>query len=462
MTSYTTSLPDDTIAAIASAPGGASRGVVRVSGANTGSCLVELGVSNKSLSPIEQIGPTVFSTDIELADPIKAVPCDIYYWPTNRSYTRQPTAEIHTLGSPPLLSALLHRLCEAGARMAEPGEFTLRAFLAGRLDLTQAEAVLGAIDAKDRSQLDVALSQLAGGLSAPLTLLRSDLLELLAHLEASLDFVDEDIQFITSDETKQLLHQSAREIRQLADQLTTRRRDDTAFRVVLTGSPNAGKSSLLNKLARDEAAIVSSKAGTTRDYVSRSVQWQGHRILLIDTAGIESSPTTDDRSMEAAQQATVEQLRQADIELLCIDSTSPDSDWRRQQWDDNTQGQSRICVMTKIDVSRDRQTPPDALQTSSITGEGLSSLRDEVVANLEGQVATDQHVVAGTAARCRQSLAEAAIALSRGKELVLRQAGDELVAEEVRTALDAIGRVVGAVYTDDLLDNIFSRFCIGK
>ncbi|MEX0612814.1 MAG: hypothetical protein WD229_11905, partial [Pirellulales bacterium] len=206
---------DDTICAIATAPGGAARGMVRVSGPDALRIIAQL-FQPRDGQPLDAVrGPTALAGDVAVElgvdrgstnPPLTPsyrggestrVPCDLFLWPTVRSYTREPLAELHTVGSPPLVEALLATVCRAGARLAEPGEFTLRAFLAGRLDLTQAEAVLGVIDAADRRQLDTALAQLAGGLSQPLSRLRDELLNLLAHLEAGLDFVDEDIEFIS-------------------------------------------------------------------------------------------------------------------------------------------------------------------------------------------------------------------------------------------------------------------------
>ena len=209
---------DDTIAAVASAAGGGARGIVRLSGPQAveivSRCFrpLDASVGWKRFEHATAIpGRVSFQrcSDSEPSSPSAELTADLFLWPTRRSYTRQPLAEIHTLGSPPLLQAVLQSICAAGARLAEPGEFTLRAFLAGRIDLTQAEAVLGVIDAADRRQLHAALTQLAGGLSQPLLELRSELLDLLADLEAGLDFVEDDIRFIAPAELKNRLAQCA-------------------------------------------------------------------------------------------------------------------------------------------------------------------------------------------------------------------------------------------------------------
>ncbi len=232
----------------------------------------------------------------ELRSPL---PATLYVWPNARSYTRQPQAEVHTLGSPPLLQCVLRAVCQAGARPAEPGEFTLRAFLSGRLDLTQAEAVLGVIDARGDDQLRAALEQLAGGLAGPLGQLRDRLLDLLAHLEAGLDFVEEDIEFITARELDGQLLAAAGAVDRLAQQMASRDLAGELPVVALTGWPNTGKSSLFNALLGDCQALVSEVAGATRDYLTGELEWRGLRFQLVDTAGAE--PVTTGGLAGAAQ-----------------------------------------------------------------------------------------------------------------------------------------------------------------
>ena len=243
---------DDTIAAIASAPGGGVRGIVRISGVD---CAAVVGKVFRE--PLPQRGnPICLNGEIQLPPPLGTIPAKLLFWPTRRSYTRQPTAEVHTFGSPPILQALLDELCRAGARLARPGEFTLRAFLAGRIDLPQAEAVLGVIDAVDESALGTALVQLAGGFSQPLARLRSDLLDLLAHLEAGLDFVEEDIEFISRAELDQQLTAAVLFVEELEARMQSRGSGSELPRVVLVGPPNAGKSS-----AHDVAVAQNSLSG---------------------------------------------------------------------------------------------------------------------------------------------------------------------------------------------------------
>jgi tRNA modification GTPase len=427
------------------------------------------------------------------------LPCELYLWPGGRSYTGQPVAEIHTVGSPPLLEAVVQAICAAGARLAEPGEFTLRAFLVGRIDLTQAEAVLGVIDAADPGQLDVALVQLAGGLAGPLHRLRDRLLDLLANLEAGLDFTDQDLPSITAEELTRQLGEAAEEVAKLGRQMASRGEAAPAVRAVLVGWPNVGKSSLFNVLTRQAGALVSEHPGTTRDYLTAELDLGGVKCQLIDTAGMGPEPigqvavAAAPRSIEqAAREAARRQSRQADVRIFCLECTRPLNDWERNELEQGA-GSSLVVVLTKIDVGSGQcaggsgqnrlcataspeavpsLTPGEALlaskqwhtavPTSSLTGEGIDLLRDELRRAVLSAGVSGTEVVAGTALRCRESLRLAAASLKRARRIARRGTGEELVAAEVRVALSEVGKVVGAVYTDDVLERIFSRFCIGK
>ncbi|MBI2825400.1 MAG: tRNA modification GTPase [Planctomycetia bacterium] len=453
--------PQDTIAAIASAPGGAARGIIRVSGPRAVRCVEEAWQPDDGTSLGSLRRPTVANGRIKPPGLAAAIPCRLHVWPTARSYARQPSVEIHTVGSPPLLSALLRALCQAGARMAEPGEFTLRAFLAGRVDLTQAEAVLGVIDAGDSRELAVALDQLAGGLARPLDRLRDALVDLLAHLEAGLDFVEESIEFISRDELARQLSAAAAIVQELAARTATRGIATEAVRAVLVGKPNAGKSSLFNALLERTAAIVAATAGTTRDYLVGELVLGGVRIELVDTAGGEQQ-TGATGIAASAQQATANQRRKAAIELVCLDATRPLSDGELAEIAATDASPPRLVVLTKTDQPCADEAIAGAVATSSKTGAGLDELRARLRALATQARGDTGPCVAATAARCQGLLAAAAAALARAIEIVEAGLGEELVAAEVRFALDELGQVVGAVYTEDVLDRVFSRFCIGK
>lgn len=453
--------PEDTIVAIASATGGSYRGTLRLSGPDVLDCLKDaLGPTCPPLDSIKS--PSVATGYIPLDEPAARMPCNIYYWPNQRSYTRQRAAEIHTLGSPPLLDAVLRKFCAAGARLAEPGEFTMRAFLAGRIDLPQAEAVLGIIDATQHHDLDVALRQVAGGLSAPFNDLREHLLELLAHLEAGLDFVEEDIEFISSNELEQHLMLACRRVHQLTTQIQSRGATGPGLRVALVGSPNVGKSSLLNALVGGPVALVSGQAGTTRDYVTRQVRCGDFDCELIDTAGMELRP--DGVIDLAAQEVTSHQSRDANLRVLCLDSTRPLNQLELSQLR-ATRSSDDLVVLTKADQNRcaellSLQNQP--ILTSSVTGEGIDALKQRISDIFTSHPAFALDLVPSTSVRCSESLRHAAESLAESLRLARDSEGEELVAAELRHSLDELGKILGTICTDDILDRVFSRFCIGK
>jgi tRNA modification GTPase len=532
---------DDTIAALASPPGPAARGIVRVSGDDVHRVLSELFDPDdadtwRSPSRARRHPGVMALPDLHL--PLRV---DVLLWPTARSYTGQPLAEIHTIGSPPLLEAILSALFAEGVRPARRGEFTLRAFLAGRIDLLQAEAVLGVIDATDQQQLSVALGQLGGGLSDRIATLHEELLLHLADLEAGLDFVEEDIEFVSREELARRLADGEAFVQQLVDQSQRRLQSTGRRRVVLAGLPNAGKSTLFNALVGDPRAIVSHVAGTTRDYLSAPVTWDDLTIELIDTAGWDSLSPGISRSADelrqqqwdradlvvwcSANDMTPEQQRQ-DLELratfdelhppLVVTTKSdcgpvpqatggrvrseadgpaiagqshaspprepravrhradaPDIDehgrplTRRGSRSRVSHGPSGTGPMRRTRPAADasRLTLPtlqaDDCLVSATTGEGLDRLQAAIRHRLQSSGA-DSEVLGSTAARCRESLSGALAALQQARRAADAGLGDELIALELREAIDHLGKIAGRVYTDDVLDRIFSRFCIGK
>jgi tRNA modification GTPase len=463
----------DVICAVASPKGGALRGIVRITGPTMARVLSGVFRPSGDAATIAAIRrPTALHGDLHLSRLERQLPATLYLWPTARSYTCQPLAELHTLGSPVLLEAVVGELLHRGARHARPGEFTLRAFLGGRLDLSQAEAVRSVIDAGGDEQLLVALGQLAGGLRGPIQQLRDRLLELCAHLEAGLDFAEEDITFLQPDAMIEQLQRARAALASLAAQLRDRSTQRPAYRAVLVGSPNVGKSSLFNALVGRAAALVSTQAGTTRDYLTAPLRLRGATLELVDTAGLDYARMEPSGSLlDRAQQSGRQVAEQADVQLYCLDASRPPNRW---EWDELTRAdRSRIVLLTKCDLNTDGPALQldrlEPVRTSAQSGEGL----EEVKVRLTRQLGVDFRasrptaaqtvpVVEATAARCRDSLIAAGEAVDRALHIAQQAAGDELVAAEVRCALDELGKVGGAVYTDDILDRVFSRFCIGK
>ncbi|MCE5303963.1 MAG: tRNA modification GTPase [Planctomycetaceae bacterium] len=450
---------DDTIVAIASPPGGAARGIVRLSGPKSVACLQRFFVSSNPSS--NENAPRILSGDLRLPSLASPLPCEAWIWPVGRSYTGQSVVEVHTIGSPPLLELLVRSFCTAGARPAHRGEFTLRAFLTGRIDLTQAEAVLGVIDADDPDQLQTALEQLAGGLARPLHRLRNELLDLLAQLEAGFDFADEDLTFITRPQLEDCIARLRRQVTELRRQMNSRGESIETFRVVLTGRPNVGKSSLFNALAGRPTALIANRPGTTRDYLAADLDLEGLKCRLIDTAGIAnesgktSGPNGEKEIERMAASHAVSQRAAADIEILCLDATQTPDAWERRQL--IAESPRQIVVQTKCDLAG--SVDATGLATSSATGLGIATLREQLRERLTRTGRRRGASVAVTAARSADSLRQAGRSLRRAQHVVGQE---ELAAVELRTALTELGKIVGTVYTDDVLDRIFSRFCIGK
>ncbi len=441
--------PADTIAAIASPPGPGLRGLVRVTGPETFGVALEGfdGPTNTPLKPERRVGQLRVDG---LRQPLDVA---VSLWPGPRTYTGQPLAEIHASGSEPVLRAILSTCLSRGARLAEPGEFTLRAFLSGRIDLTQSEAVLGVIDARNPSQLDAALRQLAGGLASPIRTLRDRLADVLAHLEANLDFAEEpDVDLLQAEALAISLEEAAQEVHRLAERLQGRDRSETRPRVVLIGPPNAGKSRLFNALLGLDRAIVSPVAGTTRDYLEAPTVADGLAINLIDTAGLEAAGNPIDAQAQSFQG------QQATLADLLLDCRSADASGHESP--SKEQPVPTLRVWTKADIALPVNPSLDHL-TSASTGAGLTELRQAIAAALRSQ-SSESDLPSGTAARCGESLGRAGTSLARAAEALRLGLGDELVAVDLRQALDDLGRVVGAIVTDDLLDRIFRRFCIGK
>ena len=504
-----TAHPDDTIVALSSAAGPGARAIVRLSGPNARAVVASVfvphspageglgvrGIRDRKLSP----------GHLKLTGVHSPLPATLYFFPAPRTYTGQDLAELHTISSPPLVERLIADLLAAGARSAQPGEFTLRAFLAGKKDLPQAEAVLAVIEANSDADLTDALAQLAGGVTQPLAQLRDDLLNLLADVEAALDFVDEDIEFVSKTATLNRISAGMAHLTNLRRQLDGRTVSGRTFRVALVGEPNAGKSSLFNALVGGAAAIVSPVAGTTRDYLTARLSLDGVDVELTDTAGVQ--PALDAIDAKAQQLGRAETAR-ADLVLWCVPVTDPADETHRVSL--ARAGAEVLLVRTKTDRSfrspvgeRGRgegesceadpipphpqplsprgvgsqqrhspspQTPPpqgsgeqafpgEVIISSSRTPAGIVPLRSALT---ERAAAFARSPLAPSQSRCRHHVETALDKLRATHRHAVFDDPPELLALALRQALDQLGEMTGAIHTNDLLDRIFSRFCIGK
>jgi tRNA modification GTPase len=441
--------PQDTIVALATAPARGARAVVRLSG---GASLRVARTVFRSADPILSEVRRCHEGEVSLPGVSAPLPCTLYVWPSPGTYTGQDMAELHTVSCTSLLDLLVAQCLAAGARAARPGEFTLRAFLAGKLDLTRAEAVLAVIEAGSRDELKQALTQLAGGVTRPLQELREDLLNLLADVEASLDFSDEDITFVHQEDLLRRLAKGLALVTLLRRQLDQRALGERPFRVVLAGRPNAGKSSLFNALAGAQAALVSSEPGTTRDYLVRRLDLGGATVELVDTAGWRGG--NGNGIEREAELLGREQAEGADLVLLCLEAARTPDETERALW--RQAAPPVLAVATKCD----RAAPPaDLLATSAVTRAGLGELRERLA---ERARAHRRPALAPSLSRCRHHVEACLTHLRHAHAFALNEEPPELLALELRSALEQLGEMVGAVYTDDLLDRIFSRFCIGK
>ena len=375
----------------------------------------------------------------------------VLWFPAPKSFTGEDVAELHLHGSRAALAAVIQALSRLGLRLAEPGEFTRRAFLNDKLDLLQAEAVADLVAAETDAQRRQALRQLDGELGGFYRGWSDRLTRLLAHLEAAIDFPDEElppeIETRILDETMELVAEIEPH---LSDGHRGERLRD-GIMVAIVGPPNAGKSSLLNRIARREAAITSPIAGTTRDIIEVAIDLQGYPVVLADTAGLrESGDVIEQEGLRRALQRAEE----AEIRLFVFDAAHPAEARGATAWP----GPDTLLIANKIDLVEAENTdlPNLAFPISALTGEGI----DRLLTALGECVAQNYRIEAPvlTRARHRQALEEAVSSLRRSLSATL----PELRAEDLRLALRSLGRITGSVDVEDLLDIIFRDFCIGK
>jgi tRNA modification GTPase len=437
-----------TIFALATAPGRAGIAVVRVSGPAAGAALAGL-TGGSALPPARRAAVRVFS------DPVSGEVIDhglCLWFAAPNSFTGEDVAELHVHGGPAVVAALTRCLAGmADLRPAAPGEFTRRAFFNDKLDLTQAEAIADLVDAETEAQRKQSLRQLDGELGALYEGWRAELIGLLAHAEADIDFADEDLPENIISAHRGRIETLKNEISAHLDDGHRGERLRDGVEIVILGQPNVGKSSLLNKLARREAAIVSTTAGTTRDVIEVRIDVAGYPVTLADTAGLRAA--ADEIESEGVRRALARAER-ADLRLLVGAADDADSFTALRRYMDG----DAVVVANKSDLpGAGFCAPPDAIAVSARTGAGIDRLL-EVVGQAVAARAGLGEAPALTRARHRKALEDCVAALARA----LVAGADELVAEDLRLAARALGRITGRVDVEDILDVIFADFCIGK
>ena len=440
--------PGDTIAAISSAVGAAARMIVRVSGPgalNAAADVVRLHADDlRSGSALS----------VRLGFANLSVPSWLYVFRAPRSYTGDDLVEFHLPGNPLLARLLLDHLCASGARPAEPGEFTARAFFNGRLDLAEAEGVAATIAAGNEQELAAARQLMAGELARRLRPAMDLVAETLALVEVGIDFSDEDVTFLSAEQVRSRAAEADALLARLLEESTRFERLSHEPTAVLVGRPNAGKSTLLNALAGRQRAVTSPVAGTTRDALSIEVALARGLVRVTDVAGLDDTATSDHSIERQMRGQALRALESADLVVLVRDPTDPRSPLTSSRTPD-------VVIWSKADLADG--SPPVGmsnadLAVSAVTGLNLDRLRDRLDQLAFGTSAPAGASALALNARHVDAVREARESLARAAD----QASPELVALELREALDALGRVLGAITPDDLLGRVFARFCIGK
>lgn len=439
---------NDIIVAPATAMGGAIA-VIRMSGEGAVECCDKIFAGRSRLAdaaPYTVHYGRIVDGDRTLDDVLVSV------FRAPHSYTGEDSVEISIHGSKYIASEVMSLLVRNGARMARAGEFSVRAFLAGKMDLSQAEAVADMIAADSRASHALASTQMRGGYSQSLQSLRRQLLDIASLLELELDFSEEEVEFADRSHLEELFNHTGAEIGRLMESFATGNAIKEGVATAIVGAPNVGKSTLLNRLVGEDRAMISDIAGTTRDTVEAHCNIDGVQFRFVDTAGIR---TTDDRLEQMGIERTMKALREARIVIQMIEAGC--SGFEPVAVGD---GQTLIVVANKADRSDDRSVN-DAIFISAKSGDGVDKLR----ARLRSTVDTERIYAGETVvsnARHFAALQRASEALTRAMTALHSGLSGELLSEEIREVLQHIGEITGDVTSDDILKNIFSKFCIGK
>jgi len=449
-------IPDDTIAAISTPPGRGGIGIVRLSGSEARAIAEPMLRLRRPLTPSQaRFAEIVDSSTGDLLD--EAI---VTFFEAPNSYTTEDVVEIASHGAPVLLEQILRQAIAAGARLAAPGEFTQRAFLAGRLDLTQAEAVHDLIEASTLHQARVAAQQLGGALSRQVAPLKESLIALIATLEAGIDFAEDDIDVLPQADLLTRLAAVHESLAALERTFAYGRIVRDGFTLAIVGRPNAGKSSLFNRLVERDRAIVTATPGTTRDLVTERVSLNGIPVELVDTAGLRDAL---DEAESIGIAKSREAMAVADLVLLVIDATAPPHP-EDEATLANLTGRPLLIALNKSDLVGNANSTTHThltIQTSALTGEGVADLRAAILTSVTTGAPTAETALI-TNLRQQQAVTAARLAVSSATEAASSDLPHEMILLDLYDALRALDSLTGATTTDDILNIIFSKFCIGK
>jgi tRNA modification GTPase len=442
----------DTIAAISTPLGKGGIGVLRVSGPEA------RAIASRICDAVDWIPRhahfvTVRAGDGGILDQGLAT-----WFPAPHSYTGEETVELSLHGSPVVLRACLERLCAAGARLAEPGEFTLRAFLNGRLDLPRAEAVRDLIEATTLYQARVAAQQIAGSVSKRLAAPKTELLELIALLEAGIDFAEDDVSVAPAEEIVRRLDSIETQVARLIRGFAYGKLVHDGVTLAIVGKPNAGKSSLFNRLLGQDRAIVTEIPGTTRDTISETASIQGVPVRLLDTAGVrESDDPVESQGIERTRRA----LADADLTLVVLDLSRPLEAADHELLAAASTGRHLIAA-NKCDLPPRANIVSGAIPVSALTGEGFDALTERIAAAIQPEDTGAREEGFITSLRHEQLLRECAQYLAKARDAARDGIPHEMILLDLYAALRPVDAITGATTADDILNRIFATFCIGK
>lgn len=445
----------DTIVAISTPPGRGGLGVVRLSGERSREVATGIMRFRK-----RQTWQSWHSELADLLDSENAIidQAVVSYFERPRSYTGEDVVEIACHGSPVVLRSCVERAVEAGARLAEPGEFTLRAYLSGRIDLPQAEAVRELIDATTLYQARVAAQQLNGSVSNRIRPVKEQLVELISLLEAGIDFAEDDVSVAPASEILQRLARVRAELQRLITSFGAGKLVFEGFTLAIAGRTNVGKSSLFNRLLEQDRAIVTDIPGTTRDMISESISMNGIPVRVVDTAGIRES---DDVVEGLGIEKTFQAVADADLTILVLDGSRPETD------EDRTlrvrvESSSPLLVANKSDLPNQLGNESNSIAVSALTGEGIPALKRAILRRLAPGGLAEPEDGSITSLRHLNLLRESLEALDHARSAVEFGIPHEMILIDLYASLRPIDALTGATTADDILNRIFSTFCIGK